>query len=51
MAQGPVFEGWVGLDKNSVKGNLVWQKFEPKTFEETDVDVSSWDRRCCGTFT
>jgi alcohol dehydrogenase (NADP+) len=33
------FEGWVGLDANSAKGNMVWQEFEPKTFEETDIDV------------
>ncbi|PRP87762.1 zinc-binding alcohol dehydrogenase [Planoprotostelium fungivorum] len=28
-----------GLDKDSHKGNLVWKEFEPKTWEETDVDI------------
>lgn len=29
----------MGLDKESVKGNLVWQEYQPKPFEETDVDI------------
>ena len=33
------FEGWMGLNENSAKGQLVWQSFEPKTWEETDVDI------------
>lgn len=33
------FEGWVGLDANAAKGNMVWQAYEPKTFQETDIDV------------
>jgi alcohol dehydrogenase (NADP+) len=33
------FKGWMGLDKNSVKGQLKYQAYEPKTFEETDVDI------------
>lgn len=33
------FEGWVGLDKSSAQGNMVWQEFEPKTFTDDDVDV------------
>jgi hypothetical protein len=33
------FEGWVGLDKEAAKGNMVWQAYEPKTFQETDIDV------------
>ena len=27
------------MDKESVKGKLVWQGFEPKKWEETDVDI------------
>jgi alcohol dehydrogenase (NADP+) len=34
------FEGWVGLDANAAKGNMVWQSYEPKAFQETDIDVS-----------
>jgi alcohol dehydrogenase (NADP+) len=33
------FEGWVGLDANAAKGQMVWQAYEPKTFQETDIDV------------
>ena len=40
MTSDAKFEGWVGLDKESAKGNLIWQSYEPKKFEETDVDVS-----------
>jgi len=24
------FEGWLGYDKESVKGNMKWGEFEPK---------------------
>jgi len=33
------FKGWMGLDPKSVQGNLKWQQYEPKTWEETDVDI------------
>jgi hypothetical protein len=33
------FQGWLGLDPNSANGNMVWQEYEPKPFEETDVDI------------
>jgi alcohol dehydrogenase (NADP+) len=39
MAQDYKFEGWLGHDKDSVKGNMVWGEFEPKPWEETDVDI------------
>lgn len=39
------FEGWVGLDKSAAEGQMVWQEFEPKTWEETDVDIKV---TCCG---
>jgi alcohol dehydrogenase (NADP+) len=32
------FEGWVGLDKNAI-GNMKWQEFEPKRWEETDIEI------------
>lgn len=32
------FQGWMGLDKKAI-GNMKWQEFEPKTWEETDVDI------------
>ncbi|KAM0787138.1 hypothetical protein ACM66B_006389 [Microbotryomycetes sp. NB124-2] len=33
------FEGWLCKDKNSVKGEMEWSEFEPKHFEEDDVDL------------
>ena len=33
------FEGWVAKNKDSVKGQLVWEEYTPKPFEETDVDI------------
>jgi hypothetical protein len=35
------FTGWLGLDKNAAKGQMVWQEFTPKTWEETDIDIKS----------
>lgn len=32
------FQGWLGLDKNAI-GNMKWQSFEPKPWEETDVEI------------
>lgn len=39
MATDYKFQGWLGFDKDSVKGNMKWQEFEPKPFEETDIDI------------
>lgn len=33
------FEGWNALDKDSVKGNMVWKEYEPKAFAADDVDI------------
>jgi alcohol dehydrogenase (NADP+) len=33
------FQGWMGLDKTAAEGNLKWQEYEPKQWEETDVDI------------
>ncbi len=38
MVQVP-FEGWVAKDKNSI-GNLVYESFEPKGWNEDDVEVT-----------
>ncbi|GIZ44123.1 hypothetical protein CKM354_000733200 [Cercospora kikuchii] len=44
------FEGWMGLDKSSAEGNMVWQKFpNPKTWEETDVDIEISHCGICGS--
>jgi len=43
------FEGWLGLDKTSAEGKMVWQQFEPKPFEETDVDIQITHSGICGS--
>jgi hypothetical protein len=48
-AQDYKFEGWVGLDKESVKGKMVWSEFKPKTWEETDVDIKISHCGVCGS--
>ncbi|GAB7366231.1 hypothetical protein MBLNU230_g7789t1 [Neophaeotheca triangularis] len=47
------FAGWMGLDKDSVKGNMVWQDFPQdfKPFEETDVDIQITHCGICGSDT
>lgn len=43
------FNGWQGLDKDSADGKLVWGEFEPKTWEETDVDIKISHCGICGS--
>jgi D-arabinose 1-dehydrogenase-like Zn-dependent alcohol dehydrogenase len=43
------FEGWMGLDKEASKGNMVWQEFEPKPWEETDIDMRVTHCGICGS--
>ncbi|KAE8336730.1 hypothetical protein BDV24DRAFT_154987 [Aspergillus arachidicola] len=43
-----VFQGWMGLDKDSV-GNMKWQTYEPKPWEETDVDIKITHSGICGS--
>ena len=48
-AQDYKFEGWLGLDKDSASGKMVWKDFEPKTWEETDLDIQVTHSGVCGT--
>lgn len=43
------FQGWMGLDKDADKGNMVWQEFEPKTWTEDDVDIKVTHCGICGS--
>jgi alcohol dehydrogenase (NADP+) len=43
------FEGWLGLDKNADKGEMVWKEFTPKKWEETDIDIKITHSGICGT--
>lgn len=43
-----IFQGWMGLNENSV-GDMKWQAFEPKPWEETDVDIGITHSGICGS--
>lgn len=43
------FEGWMGYDKSAADGNLVWTEFDPKEWEETDVDIKVSHCGICGS--
>ena len=49
-AQQPyTFRGWQGLDKSSAQGKMVWRDFQPKKWEETDVDIKVTHCGICGS--
>lgn len=39
----------MGLDPSAAQGNMVWQEFEPKEWEETDVDIKVSHCGICGS--
>lgn len=49
MAGETKFEGWCGLDEDSANGNMKWQTYAAKTWEETDVDIEISHCGVCGS--
>ncbi|KAF2864897.1 chaperonin 10-like protein [Massariosphaeria phaeospora] len=45
----PAFEGWVAKDQSAADGNMQWDKFEPKPFEETDIEMAISHCGVCGS--
>jgi len=43
------FQGWLGQDKDSVKGKMEWKEYEPKTWTEDDVDIKITHCGICGS--
>jgi len=43
------FEGWFGFDKETGIGGMKWQEFEPKKFDDTDLDIKITHCGVCGT--
>jgi hypothetical protein len=43
------FQGWMGQNKESATGKLVWQEYEPKTWAEDDVDIKITHCGICGS--
>lgn len=45
----PKFEGWLAKSGDSVKGNFEWGSYEPKPFEDDDVDIKIMYCGLCGS--
>lgn len=43
------FEGWLASDASAAKGNMQWKNFEPKIWEETDIDIKITHCGVCGS--
>ncbi|KAL8713219.1 MAG: hypothetical protein Q9220_002740 [cf. Caloplaca sp. 1 TL-2023] len=43
------FQGWMGLDPSSADGNMKWQSYEPKPFQDTDIDIKITHCGICGS--
>ncbi|CAM1510499.1 Fc.00g008340.m01.CDS01 [Cosmosporella sp. VM-42] len=43
------FEGWMGEDPSSAEGHMVWKEYEPKPWEESDVDIKITHSGICGS--
>ncbi|EME81247.1 uncharacterized protein MYCFIDRAFT_64526 [Pseudocercospora fijiensis CIRAD86] len=43
------FEGWLGEDASAAKGKMQWGEFEPKKWEEDDVDIEISHCGVCGS--
>ena len=49
MATPYKFEGWLGHTPDSVNGKMEWGEFEPKIWEEGDVDIQVTHCGICGS--
>ncbi|KAH8645724.1 chaperonin 10-like protein [Xylariales sp. PMI_506] len=43
------FEGWLGHSADAVHGKMIWGEFEPKKWEDDDVDIKVTHCGVCGT--
>lgn len=43
------FEGWLAEDASAANGNMKWKEFEPKEWEETDIDIKVTHCGICGS--
>lgn len=43
------FEGWQGNDAESANGNMTWGEFQPKKWEDDDVDIKVTHSGICGS--
>ncbi|KAK0706266.1 chaperonin 10-like protein [Lasiosphaeria miniovina] len=43
------FEGWLAHDASAAEGKMTWGEFEPKPWEETDIDIKVTHCGICGS--
>ncbi|KAL2857356.1 chaperonin 10-like protein [Aspergillus pseudoustus] len=43
------FEGWLASDASAANGTMQWKEFEPKKWEETDIDIKITHCGICGS--
>ena len=43
------FEGWLGDDPKSADGKMKWESYEPKKWNEKDVDIQITHCGICGS--
>ncbi|KAL4937489.1 hypothetical protein BDV06DRAFT_215848 [Aspergillus oleicola] len=49
MATDNKFWGWLGHDRASANGKMVWGEYQPKPFERTDVEIKITHCGVCGS--
>ena len=49
MASAYKFEAWVAEDPSAADGNMIWNEYTPKTWEETDMDIKVTHSAICAT--
>ncbi|KAK7413616.1 hypothetical protein QQX98_007479 [Neonectria punicea] len=43
------FEGWMGDDPSAAEGKMIWRNYEPKPWEESDIDIRITHSGICGS--
>jgi D-arabinose 1-dehydrogenase-like Zn-dependent alcohol dehydrogenase len=43
------FEAWVAEDISAAEGKMVWKEYQPKTWEERDLDIKISHSAICST--
>lgn len=43
------FQGWLGHDPSAADGNMKWETYEPKKWDESDIDIKVTHCGICGS--
>lgn len=49
MSTDYTFTGWLSESPESAAGKMVWKEYQPKTWEETDIDIEVTHCGICGS--